>query len=336
MSALQSLPITEMLQRGSIHEVDVLRLKSAFHHDSAITADEAEALFALNETCQSQHSTWDGFYVEALTDYVVAQVLPEGYLTADEANRFFKRIASEGLVERKTDLDLLINVLTKSRWSPVSLSCAALNQVKHAVTTGSGPLRAAYPGESGTIRESEVELVRRILYAFGGDGAVPITQAEADVLFEINEQLCEPQANAAWMDLFVKALTNVAMACSGQAVPTREESLRRDPWLMEATGELSQLALLSAMVSSSLKGVRSGYREQSSEERALMRLEMQRIEIITNEEIVAADAAWLCGRIGRRGRLTASEAALVAYLSQESRKIHPELQATVQRLAEAA
>ena len=50
MSALQSLPITEMLQRGSIHDVDVLRLKSAFHSDGSISADEAEALFTQNET----------------------------------------------------------------------------------------------------------------------------------------------------------------------------------------------------------------------------------------------------------------------------------------------
>ena len=42
MSALQSLPITEMLQRGSIKDVDVLRLKAALHTDCAISADEAE------------------------------------------------------------------------------------------------------------------------------------------------------------------------------------------------------------------------------------------------------------------------------------------------------
>ena len=192
------------------------------------------------------------------------------------------------------------------------------------------------PGQQGTIRECEVELVRRILYAFGGEGSVAITRPEAEVLFDINDNICDPQSSAAWTDLFVKAVTNVVMAASGQAVPTREEALRRDAWLMEAKGELSPLALLTAMVSSSIDAVRATYQDQSAEERALVRLEQQRIEIITNEEITQAEAGWLCERIGRDGRLTPNEAALVGYLQKESPKIHPDLQAAVERLAHAA
>jgi hypothetical protein len=82
--------------------------------------------------------------------------------------------------------------------------------------------------------------------------------------------------------------------------------------------------------------VKDAYQEQSAEERALARLEHQRIEIITNEVITQAEAAWLCERIGRDGRLTANEAALVAYLQRESPNIHPDLQAAVDRLAHAA
>ena len=178
--------------------------------------------------------------------------------------------------------------------------------------------------------------MRRILYAFGGDGSVAITRPEAEILFDINDHICDPQASAAWTDLFVKAVTNVVMAASGQAVPTREEALRRDAWLMEAKGELSPLALLTAMVSSSIDAVRATYQDQSAEERALVRLEQQRIEIITNEEITQAEAGWLCERIGRDGRLTPNEAALVGYLQKESPKIHPDLQAAVERLAHAA
>ena len=225
MSALQSLPITEMLQRGSIQDVDVLRLKAALHTDCVISADEAEALFTLNETCPLQDPAWADFYVDALTDYLVNQVEPEGYLTAEEAKRFASRIAPDGIVARKSELDLLVNVLDKSRWSPVSLSRLALQQVKRAVVEGDGPLRESHPGQQGAIRECEVELVRRILYAFGGEGSVAITRPEAEVLFDINDNIRDPQSNAAWTDLFVKAVTNVVMAASGQAVPTREEAL---------------------------------------------------------------------------------------------------------------
>ncbi|MBC7830946.1 MAG: hypothetical protein H7Y62_02900, partial [Hyphomicrobium sp.] len=287
-------------------------------------------------TCLLQDQAWAEFYVDTLTDYLVNQLEPEGYLTAEEAQRFTSRIAPDGIIARKSELDLLVNVLDKSRWSPVSLSRLALQQVKRAVVDGEGPLRDNHPGHAGTIRECEVELVRRILYAFGGEGSVAITRPEAEVLFDINDNIRDPQSNAAWTDLFVKAVTNVVMAASGQGVPTREEALRRDAWLMEARGELSPLALLAAMVSSSIDAVGAAYQEQSAEERALARLEQQRIEIITNEEIPLAKAAWLCERIGRDGRLTPNEAALVAYLNKESRRIHPDLQAAVERLAQAA
>jgi hypothetical protein len=90
------------------------------------------------------------------------------------------------------------------------------------------------------------------------------------------------------------------------------------------------------MVTSSLDAVRGAYQEQSSEDWALARLEHQRIEIITNEAITEAEAAWLGERIGRDGRLSANEAALIAYLKKESPKIHPDLQAAVDRLAQAA
>jgi hypothetical protein len=335
MGVLRSLPVEEIIRRGSIKNVDVLRLKSSFHFDGIITESEAETLLRLNEACLMQDPSWPDFFVEALTDYVVNQALPEGYLTTEGAQWLVLRIARDGTIARKTELDLLINILDKSRWSPVSLSRLALQQVKRAVVHGDGPLRAGEMSEKGKISEPEVELVRRILYAFGGDGNVAVTRAEAEVLFEINDAIADPAANPAWSDLFVKAVTNVVMAASGQAVPTREEALRRDAWC-NGRDEQSPRALLAAMVKSSLDAVRDVYQEQTSEERALARLEHQRIEIITNEVITQAEAGWLCDRIGRDGRLTANEAALVAYLKKESPKIHPDLQAAVERLAQAA
>jgi len=330
MSALRSLPIEEIVRRGSIKDVDVLRLRSTYHCDGVISADEAETLMRLNDACQVQDPAWSDFFIEAITDYVVNQAEPEGYITADGAKWLMGRLSKNGAIARKTELDLVVNVLDKARWSPVSLASFALEQVKRAAVEGDGPLRTGKTREKGTISEPEVELVRRILYAFGGDGSIAVTRREAEVLFDINDAIADPEANPAWTDLFVKAITNVVMAASGQAVPTREEALRRDAWLVDRG------ALLSAMVTSSLDAVRDAYQEQSVEERALARLEHQRIEIITNEVITQAEAEWLCERLGRDGRLTANEAALVTYLKKESPNIHPDLQAAVDRLADAA
>jgi hypothetical protein len=90
------------------------------------------------------------------------------------------------------------------------------------------------------------------------------------------------------------------------------------------------------MVQSNLSSIRDAYQDQTAEERALARLEHQRIEIITNEEITEAEASWLASRLGRDGRLSPSEMALIAYLKLESPKIHPALIEAVDRLGRAA
>ena len=85
-----------------------------------------------------------------------------------------------------------------------------------------------------------------------------------------------------------------------------------------------------------IDSVRDAYQDQTAEERALARLEHQRIEIITNETITEAEASWLAMRLGRDGSLSPSESALVTYLRQECPRIHPVLVEAVERLGHAA
>ena len=83
------------------------------------------------------------------------------------------------------------------------------------------------------------------------------------------------------------------------------------------------LAALLSMVQSNLASVQDAYHDQTAEERALARLEHQRIEIITHEEITEAEATWLVSRLGRDGRLSPSEKALVSYMNQRKPQDSP-------------
>ncbi|MGQ0457490.1 MAG: hypothetical protein ACT4OU_10555 [Hyphomicrobium sp.] len=336
MSALKS-PLTDgMLARGVIAASDVLSLRRIVHQDGVVSDDEADVLFQLNDRCATKDENWADFFVEALTDFVVFQERPQGYLTAANAEWLISRVSRDGVIDSKTELELVVNVLDKARWAPVSLVTFALQQVKHAVISGNGPLRQGRFLAPGIISAGEVDLLRRILYAFGGDGHVAVTRDEADILFDIDEAVAESAANPAWTDLFVKAVANVIMASSGYRVPSREEALRQEASLINPDQQTSVLAFLLSMVRSNLESVKDAYHDQTPEERALGRLEHQRIEIITNEVITEVEASWLAGRIGRDGRLSPSETALVAYLKQESPKIHPALLEAVDRLGRAA
>ena len=50
----------------------------------------------------------------------------------------------------------------------------------------------------------------------------------------------------------------------------------------------------------------------------MARLERQRLEIVTNEQIEEPGEAWLVTRLGREGRLDRNELALLAYLKREA------------------
>ena len=336
MSGLRSLPVDEILARGSISDGDVLKFRRVFYEDGVVSAEEAELLFKINDACQAANSSWAEFFVEAVTDFIVFQAQPQGYVTADNAHWLIDRVSKNGKIDSQTELELVVNVLDKARWAPIGLVKFALEQVKQAVISGSGPLRNGQSLEPGRITEGEVDLLRRILYAFGGDGHVAVTRDEASILFDIDEAVEDAEPNPAWTDLFVKAVANVIMASSGYSVPSREEALRQEASLDHPGQKTSILAFLLAMVSSNLSSVQNAYRDQTPEERALARLEHQRIEIITNEAITEAEATWLAARLGRDGRLSPSEHALVAYLKHESPKIHPALTEAVDRLGYAA
>lgn len=336
MSGLRSLPIEEILGRGSIKPTDIPRFRRVLYEDGVISAEEADLLFHLNSACALKDPAWSELFIDGITDYIVYQERPQGYLTASNAHWLIDRVSKNGKIGSRQDLELVVHILDKARWVPVSLAAFALEQVRDAVITGQGPLRADTSGKKNHISDAEVDLIRRIVYAFGGDGHVAVTREEADVLFDIDEAIAEGPANPAWTDFFVKAVANVIMAASGYAVPSREEAMRRDADLDHPEQKTSVLAFLLTMVRSNLEAVKDAYHSQTTEERALARLEHQRIEIITNETITEVEADWLASRIGRDGKLTPSEHALVAYLKHESPSIHPTLLAAVDRLGAAA
>ena len=334
MSVLSAVSVSEIKARGSIKDADVLKLRRSYYDDGHITAEEAEAIIALNDACPVQDPAWADCFVETISDYIVDQAQPEGYLTAANAAWLIERVSKDGRIETKTELELLVHVLDKARWAPQSLVTFTLRQVKEAVIVGSGVLRNGKQLGAGVVTEGDVDMLRRILYAYGGDGSIGVTQPEAEVLFDINDATANADNHPSWRDLFVKAIANCVMSASGYAAPAREIALARDAWL-DRRGDLALESIVSGM-GSGLKNFLTGYRKQTDEERAIARLTQQKIEIVTNEGVSTAEATWLAQRIGRDGRLTPNEQALLMFLKADSGSIHPVLRDLVERASVAA
>ena len=141
--------VEEIQARGSIKDSDVLRLRRALLDEPQISNDDAEALFALDDACPIKDPAWGDFFVEALTEFVVHQLKPEGYVVAEKAAWLISQLGIDGRLRGNSKLELLIQVIETARWSPPSLAAFALTQVRHGIETGHGPLRSSLALEIG-------------------------------------------------------------------------------------------------------------------------------------------------------------------------------------------
>jgi len=324
MSVLSAVSVADIKARGSINNVDVLKLRRNYYDDGRITADDAEIICALNDACPVQDPAWADWFVETLTDFVVDQVKPEGYLTSDNAAWLIAHIAKNGRIETGAAMNLVLGVLDRARWVPPSLVCFALDQV----------LRSGKQCVPRTIGEAHVDLFRRVMCAFDGDGHLPVTQPEAEILFDIDATTARRENHPSWGDLFVKAIANCVLAASGYATPPRKLALARDPWL--ARRSHFTLDRRAACAGFGYKSTFGSYRFQSTEERDIARLTRQKLDIVTNEPLAMAKASWLACRIACDGCLSPNARALLVLFGAESPILHPSLQALVDKAAAAS
>ena len=327
-----SAPVAGLSAKDRITAQDVVMLRREVFADGVVTRDEAEALFALDATATDKCQEWPPFFVEAVTDYIVHQEKPAGYISQDNADWLIQTISRDGMVDSLTELELLVHVLEKAKSSPGRLSAYALEQVAHALVDGKWPLMLGGTLVPGLVAKAEVDLLRRILYAYGGDGNIAITRTEAEVLFSINEQTSAADNDPSWNDLFVKAIANFVMCSAGYEAPTREAALRRDSFYEQAEPEIG--GFFSRMISGGLAGIMEAYRspgdieaEWESKNRAAEALARRA------ETIDADEAKWLAGRIGTGRPLHDNERALLTLIKHASPEIHPALKPLLDKVA---
>lgn len=325
-------PLAEMVSRNRVTAEDVLTLRRGVFHDGVVTRGEAEALFALDASCRDRDPAWDEFFIEALCDYLVMQEAPSGYVSEDNAAWLKRAISRDGKVDSRTELELLIKVMEKATSMPASLSAFALRQVAHAVMHGDGPLARGRVARAGIVTADDVAMLRRILYAYGGNGHGGVSREEAEVLFEINDHTVEAANDPAWSDLFVKAIGFSLLAATRHVPMERAEALRREEWLEDTS--VSVGGFFGRMLAGGLKGYTEKLLRDDSREADYR--ERNRAFEAANAAAEAVDleeAAWLVERIGRDGVLHENEKKLIGFLKAEASRLDPALQPLLDKVA---
>ena len=330
---IMSAPVAGLTSKNRIAPEDVMMLRRDVFADGVVTRGEAEALFALDQTAQDKCAEWAPFFVEAVTDYIVHQEKPLGYISQDNADWLVRTISRDGMVDSRTELELLVHVLEEAKSSPGQLSAYALEQVAHAVVDGKGPLMQGGSLVPGHIAKAEVDLLRRILYAYGGDGNIAISKVEAEVLFRINDRTAAAENDPSWNDLFVKAIANYVMCSAGYEPPTREAALRHENFLDEGAPTLG--GFFSRMASGGFAAILEAYHSPGDIE-AEWEAKNRAAEALARraETIDADEAEWLAERVGGGQRpLRDNERALLTLIKHASPEIHPALKPLLDKVA---
>ncbi|MEO1720109.1 MAG: hypothetical protein AAFR23_07760 [Pseudomonadota bacterium] len=276
MSVLKSLAFDEICQRRSIRQRDVTALRGLLLNNDIVTQDEIAGLLEINRACTIQDETWSDFLSDAVADFAIRDLEPSGYVTSEKAAWLIKAMAPAGRVETRTLLRILPKLLMHARWVPVSLTLFAIEQVRLAVQDGRGPLRIAPNTGSNALLESDADFVASIIGTQRSDRPVLISTAELEALIA-TDCLAETVAPA-WTALLQTLVAAAALRASGWQTASRYALLNAPVWaddpgpadayarILFGTGEPQPLP-------------------KAEREPELVRLERQRIEIITGEPL---------------------------------------------------
>ena len=120
-----------------------------------------------------------------------------------------------------------IGVLEPSKISCRDTAALALTVVRDGVITGEGPTTRGRVHFSRALDADDAAWCARILTATAVEHQ-PVSRAEAEALFEINDAAAERSDEGVFDDLLAKAVVHHAASASGLPVPPRTVALSPD------------------------------------------------------------------------------------------------------------
>lgn len=220
---------------GAISANEILALRRAGWTDGKIGAEEAEAIFVINDSFVDATNEWREFFIEAIGEFIVNTLEPKGYVTDEQAEWLIAKISHDGKVQNFTELELLVRVLERSTSTPKRLRDYALDQIERAVLADEGPAahHEGHAGPSG-VSEPETRLLRRFIFASGGDRPAAVGKAEAEMLFRIKDATMGLVNVPEWKQLFVQGVGNYLMGFTSHSGVSRERAAELEAFMKDS------------------------------------------------------------------------------------------------------
>ncbi len=297
---------------GTITADEVLALRRVAWPDGVIDGDEAEAILAINDLVADKSPEWTDFLVEAVGDYVVNGTQPKGYVAQQTADWLMANLDRDGRLDSVAELELMVKVLEKALGTPDSFKAYALSQIERAVLSGEGPTRDGGALDAGCITAAECKLLRRMIFASGGDRPAAVSQAEAEMLFRIKDATLGAANAPEWQRLFVQGVGNYLQGWSNARSVTRERAAQLETFMNDTSSSLSRFFGRMAHVRAADLGVAAHDILAGGEAPAR--------DIAGEADAAAAvttpEHQWLDGRIAADHQTDPLEQALIAFLAE--------------------
>ncbi len=183
---------------GEISPTHLFALRQLEWDAGRIGRTEAEAILSLNRMLERPSGEWTDFFVETLSAWLLDDT---GHCDGDAARWLTDALDAEGGVATMAELELLVRVIEGARGDEASesLSRCALERIEATVLTGEGPTRIGGPNSGQPrITGAECRLVRRILFASGGEARMPVA---AEFLPRIDRATRDGDNSPEWPEL---------------------------------------------------------------------------------------------------------------------------------------
>lgn len=312
-------------------EVQAVR-RTVYAGDATVSQTEAEAIYAIERARRAHAPDWTALFVEIMSDYVVNQALPAGYVSEANAAWIMSEVRRRKEPTLDGDVALVTALVERAREVPPTFSAFALALVKDAVIYGDGPDAKGREHAAGRVTDADVEMLHRILWGAGSEGLLAVSREEAEALFSIADATTGADNTPAFEDLFARAIGNYLIGATGRKVPPRDQALR---WETGSDYKTSVLGMLGTVLSSAhqsfdgdfardtLRNVGSLIEdveiEQATQNAA------RETEISVASVLAPEKAGWVVDRIDRNGVMNGPERALIAFIAREAEALGPEM-----------
>lgn len=304
---------------GFVSADEVLFLRKTVFANGVVDREELDALFDLGDRAQKGDPEWFQFFAEAAADFYLREEEPQGYLTAEEFHSLKTRVLRNGCAN-PLEVALMVKLMETATQTPPEMAEFTGRQIKDMILAKpDGPV----------VDKQDAILIKRWLFAAGGDGNVAVTRREAELLFDINDAVEHAANNPAWTELFVQGIVNHLMAHLGYTAPSREEAFRRNAWAKDQSVNVG--GFFKRMVSGGFSAILNAHKDDKSVYAA--HNEQRDADIAAAENLTKAEADWLAGRIGKDGGFDVNERRLIERLRELKDDLPDGLKALISRAA---